>query len=215
MVERGLAGLKVLDVASRANANVALISYHFGNRDGLLDEVVRRTAVQIANARSERLAALLASSGGEPPSPRAVLRCWEDPWIENVERENSREVMQLLLHVMFAADVAPERKEHLLEDSVRVTALFLDVLAQCYPGVPREKMTWRMLCAIGASYLVLGQKSPVGWSVLSSKGKVAAQPRTKDAADELVAFILGGFSAPVDLGEGARGGPGSKRKLSS
>jgi len=196
VVERGLSGLKVLDVAARANANVALISYHFGNRDGLLDEVVRRTAAQIARSRSKQLAALLDASGAKLPDPRAVLHCWIDPWIENVEQANNRGVMQLLLHVMFAADVEQERKERLLVDSVAVTGQFLDVLGRCYPDVPREKLTWRMLCAIGSSYLVLSQKAPVGWDTLA--GQSVGSARMEDAADELVAFILGGFAAPID-----------------
>ena len=211
--ERGLSGLKVLDVAARAQANVALINYHFGGRDGLLDEVVRRTATRIARERAVRLAALLEKDGSSPPSPRAVLRCWIDPWIESIELAHEREVMQLLLHVMFAADVEQERKEHLLESSVAVTAQFLDVLEQCYPAVPRERMTWRMLCAIGASYLVLGQESPVGWNKLAREsGQHLNRLRTKDATDELVSFILGGFSAPIGLEASELPKGGDKRK---
>ncbi len=189
--------MKVLDVAARANANVALISYHFGNRDGLLDEVIRRTAAQIAQTRSKRLSALLDSNGATLPDPRAVLHCWIDPWIENVEHLNNRKLTQLLLHVMFSADVEQERKERLLADSVAVTGQFLDVLGSCYPDVSRERLTWRMLCAIGSSYLVLGQQAPVGWEALA--GQATRRSRIEDATDELVAFILGGFSAPINI----------------
>lgn len=196
IAEHGLAGLKVLDIAARAQANVALINYHFGNRDGLIGEVIRREGEQIAQARSRRLATLLEAAGAALPDPKAVLHCWVDPWVENVEHPRNREVMQLLLHVVFAADVAPERKERLLERTVAVTSQFLDVLGRCYKDVPRERMAWRMLCAIGASYLVLGQKSPVGWTQLAS-GQAGVPPKMADAADELVAFILGGFAAPM------------------
>ena len=197
--ERGLAGLKVVDVAARAGANVALISYHFGGRDGLLDEVIRAMAAQIAGERLDRLSLLFSSNAS--PDARAVLRCWIDPWIENVERPQNREVMQVMLHVMFAADVARERKEHVLEETVKVTALYLDALSNCYPAVPREKMMWRMLCAIGASYLVLAQREPVGWDTLAGVERPAShQAKPGEGADELVAFVLAGFGAAVDVG---------------
>ncbi|WP_342133526.1 TetR family transcriptional regulator [Hydrogenophaga sp. OTU3427] len=196
VAERGLSGLKVLDVAARADANVALINYHFGGRDGLLDEVIRGMASQIANDRLDRLSRLLALD--TPPDAREVLRCWIEPWIENVELASNREVMQVMLHLMFAADVDRKRKEHVLESSVKVTALYLDTLSNCYPHVPRGKMMWRMLCAIGASYLVLAQREPVGWNTLAGAEHPPFEPQMREGADELVTFILGGFSADSD-----------------
>lgn len=196
LVERGLSGIKVLDVAARAGANVALINYHFGGRDGLLDEVVRRVAAQIAQARSARLAELLALSGSELPSAAEVLRCWIEPWLKNLEHDNNREVMMLMLHLMFAADVEFSRKERLLESSIEVTSRFVDVLSRIFPAITREQMTWRMLCAIGASYLVLGQARPVGWDVLSGGRTQPRKAVRQQAMNELVSFILAGLSAP-------------------
>ena len=210
LVERTLSGFKVLDVAARAGANVALINYHFGGRDGLLDEVVRRVAGQIAQTRAERLAALLASCPAGLPSPLDVLRCWLEPWLESVEHENNREVMMLMLDVMFAADVDRSRKERLLESSVEVTGRFVGVLTRIFPAVSREQMTWRMLCAVGSSYLVLGQAHPIGWEKLAHHGKRSMQPVRQQAVKELVTFILAGLSAPSAAIAGA--GPAPRRK---
>ncbi|MCG2591444.1 TetR/AcrR family transcriptional regulator [Ramlibacter sp. XY19] len=209
VAERGLSGLKVVDVASRAGANVALINYHFGGRDGLLDEVIRGMAAQIAGERLDRLSLLLATESS--PDPREVLRCWIQPWIENVQRPHNREVMQMMLHLMFAADVDRKRKEHVLEESVKVTALYLDALSNCYPTLPRDKMMWRMLCAIGASYLVLGQGAPVGWNTLAGVEARPSPPRSEDGAEELVTFILAGFAAPA---QGASTKQPRRRKIS-
>lgn len=199
----GLAAFKVLDVASRAQANVALINYYFGGRDGLLDEVVRRVAEQIASQRAARLGAILAAAGDRRPDVRTVMHCWIDPWLENIERPDNQQVMLLMLHIMFAADVDRERKERLLQGSVEVTSRFIEVLCSCFPEVTREQMTWRMLCAVGASYLVLGQRHPVGWLVLAGKRRAAGRPDRQQAFDELVAFILAGLSTPGPASAGA------------
>lgn len=68
-----------------------------------------------------------------------------------------------------------------------------------------------MLCAIGASYLVLGQNAPIGWSKLSNDGKQSGHSRTSSATEELVAFILGGFSAPINVSTAER----SRRKVAA
>ena len=53
--EKGLAGFKVVDVAARARANVAMFDHPFGSRHLLLDEAVRLAAVGVAWVRAERV----------------------------------------------------------------------------------------------------------------------------------------------------------------
>lgn len=193
LAERGLTGFKVLEVAARAEANVALINYYFGGRDGLLDEMVRDQAEKIALKRSRLLDAMLARAGSTPLDARKVLQCWIDPWLEQMECETNRHVMQLMLHLMFAADVERERKEHLLGSAAEITGRFVQVLCSCFPRITREQMSWRMLCGIGACYLVLGQREPIRWKTLAGRpGAKALASRRK----ELVGFILAGISAP-------------------
>jgi AcrR family transcriptional regulator len=197
---KGLEGFKLADVAARAGANVALVSYYFGGKDELLDEVIRQTGVQVAQARTMRLEALLADSGGEPPSIEAIVRCWLEPWYEQVQRAKAREAMMLMVHLMFATDVGQERKERLLEDTIPVTNRFLDVLEERLPGEPRASLAMRMLCAVGASYLVLGQRTHVGLSRLAGgRGQFIAAPSF--AFEKLLAFVVAGLTAPAMDGE--------------
>lgn len=148
--------------------------------------------------RSKRLAVLLQDCGDGQPDPREVLHCWIDPWIETIERGNNREILSVLLDVMYGADVPRERKERLLAQTVEVTSRFIDVLSRCYPGLSRSSMTWRMLCAVGATYQVLAQREPIGWSGLGGERARSIRAQRNEATAQLVAFILGGFAAPSD-----------------
>jgi AcrR family transcriptional regulator len=197
LAERGLSGFKVLDVAARAQANVAMINYHFGSRDGLLDEVIRLEANSVARERAIRLTRLLDSSSPAAPSPEDVLRCWLEPMFENVAAAENREVMMLMVHLMFAADVSQERKTHLLDEALVVTGRFIDVLAQSLPGVPRETLAWRMLCVVGATYVVLGQRDPIGLRRLASIATDAALPHPAQRLEETLEFLLAGVMTPA------------------
>lgn len=195
LAERGLAGFKVLDVAARAEANVALINYHFGGREGLLDEVIRQTGAGVGQQRLERLERLLATCAPKSPDPEAVVRCWLDPMFESVTRADDRGVFKAMVHLMFAADVSQERKAALLSGVLGVTGRFLDVLEQCLPRIERTALTWRMLCAIGSCYLVLSQPEPIGWPQLAAAGSRPRRASGEAAYEELITFIVAGFSA--------------------
>jgi AcrR family transcriptional regulator len=45
--EKGFQSTSVRDIASLANANVALINYHFGSKEGLLKEIMEKRALQM------------------------------------------------------------------------------------------------------------------------------------------------------------------------
>jgi AcrR family transcriptional regulator len=197
VAQDGLLGFKVLEVARRARANVAMINYHFGGRDGLLDEVIRLESLSVANKRADNLARLLSDSSKPLPSAEDVLRCWLEPMFESAAIANNREVMMLMVHLMFAADVTEERKTHLLDEALVVTGRYIDVLTKCLPEIPRATLAWRMLCAVGASYVVLGQREPVGLKRLASIEVGTALPAARQRFEETLAFVLAGITAPA------------------
>ena len=196
VAEKGLAGFKVVDVAARARANVAMINYHFGSRDLLLDEVVRLAAMRVAKVRAERLVKLVSGAPGGQPSLEAVLRCWLEPFFESVGRVDNHALMMLMVHTLFAADVDEARKAHLFDESSVVNARFLDVLEACLPEVPRSALAWRMGCAVGSCYVIFGQREALGWRRLARTSGGSAKPSRRVMFEELVSFVVAGVSAP-------------------
>lgn len=56
MIERGLLEVSIADISERAGTNVALVSYYFGNREGLMIAIIEGDARR-ASAHLERLLA--------------------------------------------------------------------------------------------------------------------------------------------------------------
>lgn len=192
---RGLTGFKVVDVANAARANVAMINYHFGGRDGLLDEVIRQEGNAMAEARDRGLKALLQVHPDSIPDAEVVLRCWLDPMVNSVKNAESQGLMHAMVHTVFAADVSDQRKQAMLGTVMESTQRYLDVLEKCLPSVDRTALNWRMMSAIGACYLVLTQAAPRSWSqIVSGKGSPAS---IKVAQEELVGFIVRGIVSTI------------------
>lgn len=79
LARHGEPGLTLRAVSAMAGSNVATVKYHFGSRDGLVDEVITTATRSVVDAQ---LAALDALDQTEPwPSPDAVIRAWAMPLV--------------------------------------------------------------------------------------------------------------------------------------
>jgi AcrR family transcriptional regulator len=80
LASHGEAGLTLRAVSAVAGSNVATVKYHFGSRDGLVDEVITSATQAVVGAQ---LAALDTLESHEPaPSPEALIRAWATPLVQ-------------------------------------------------------------------------------------------------------------------------------------
>ncbi len=83
----GLRGFRMQDVAREAGVSIGLLSYHFGDREGLLQAALdhvnastvhRAAGVPETRTPGERLTALLCSEFGDDPQIRAGSTAWNE-----------------------------------------------------------------------------------------------------------------------------------------
>jgi AcrR family transcriptional regulator len=88
--ERGFYGVSVRDVTGMAGVDVALASYHFGNKQGLLEAVFLRRAEDLNAERSARLDAVLAAAKGRrTPRLEDVIDAFTHPLLDRSTRGSS------------------------------------------------------------------------------------------------------------------------------
>jgi AcrR family transcriptional regulator len=84
--ERGYHGVSIRDVTGAAEVDVALVSYHFGSKQGLLEAVFMRRAKDLNDERLALLDALLAGSVRRPPRLEAVIDAFTRPLLDRSTR---------------------------------------------------------------------------------------------------------------------------------
>ena len=85
--QRGFYGVSVRDITGAANVDVALASYHFGNKQGLLEAVFMRRAEDLNTERIARLDAVLAAAGSRrPPKIEDVIDAFTHPLLDRSSR---------------------------------------------------------------------------------------------------------------------------------
>ncbi|EDY80817.1 transcriptional regulator, TetR family protein [Verrucomicrobiia bacterium DG1235] len=80
--EHGFHGASIRDITSRAGANIAAVNYHFGSKETLFIEMVRRRVEPINAIRFSRLDKALAESGGAPLEIREIVDILVRPMVE-------------------------------------------------------------------------------------------------------------------------------------
>ena len=85
--ERGFYGVSVRDITGAAEVDVALASYHFGNKQGLLEAVFVRRADDLNAERIARLDAVLAAAKSRrPPRLEDVIDAFTHPLLDRSSR---------------------------------------------------------------------------------------------------------------------------------
>lgn len=92
--EKGILGLRVQDVARKAGVSVPLIYKYFGDRDGLLCEVLGRMFTETARVQMERAARIISEAGENPGPDDIVAALLSDP--DNELRTCRAQMVQIL-----------------------------------------------------------------------------------------------------------------------
>ena len=134
VVEEGVHALSVRRIAGAAQANSALIRYHFGGTDGLLRDLALRNAARIADARSALLA---AGDGFDGAVDALVLPLWTQAAMSGDYRAI------VVLDEIFSRAPQDLHREiwALFADGVEETTRRL---AAAVPQVDAETLRWRI-----------------------------------------------------------------------
>jgi AcrR family transcriptional regulator len=182
--ENGYAATSLRSIISAAKVNLAAIHYHFGSKQGLLDQVILRKAGPMNERRLRLLDRYEAEAAPEPAALEKIVEAFVVPAILI---DKSPEFVKLMGRV-HAEGLMPEIA---LRNFQQVIARFQSALTRALPNLSVKELVWKAHFALGAMAIALiahphtdsgiAEESPLG---------IAAR---------LVAFVSSGFKAPATL----------------
>ena len=92
--EYGYDGVSIRQIGAAADAQIALISYHFGTKDKLYRAVFEHRINPVSERRRDALRGAMAAGGGR--TIEAVLDAFARPWIEMRGTEEGRQYTRLI-----------------------------------------------------------------------------------------------------------------------
>ncbi len=190
----GVQGVSVRRVLAEAGVNVALAHYHFGDRDGLIREVLRRRVEPLNEQRLELLDQVERDAGAEGPTLDAVLRAFFGPVVDLLDEHPDFARLIGQLHV--AAD--PKMKQFFLMLFGEVIRRFAEAARGALPEeLDSVQHACRTLFTFGAMIHTLTNYDDME---IMARGRFEV-PRGEVLLDELVAFCTAGLRGAAAAGE--------------
>jgi AcrR family transcriptional regulator len=180
--EHGYDGVSVRQIGAAAKAQIALISYYFGTKEGLYRAVFRRRLDPVS---SQRLGALrdVMRRAAPPPAIEDVLDALARPWVALRDCPEGRRYTRLI-----AREVNDPRERHrgIVEEMLDPIAReFIAAMEQVLPDHSLAEVHWAYHFFVGALLLVM--VNPERTQRLS--GSFFDLDGRKDVVGEIVGFV--------------------------
>ncbi|PKO83186.1 MAG: TetR family transcriptional regulator [Betaproteobacteria bacterium HGW-Betaproteobacteria-11] len=194
---QGFEGTSMRQLASEAGVNLAATNYHFGSKEGLMQEVLRRHLDRLSEERLRTLDALERAAGGKPLKPSQVVEAFFGSLLHLADNDAEGGTTFLRLLGRTLTEPAGFIRAFLAEEHKDVIERYRQALFNALPDVPRVEIVWRFNFMLGAaSYAIAGTDTlrlVTGWEVEESDGG----ERFERLMARLMAFLLGGLRAPL------------------
>lgn len=183
--EHGFDGVSIRDITAKAGVRLALVNYHFGTKEGLLEQVIARRADTLSRRREDALAEIdLATAGVE-----TLIEAFVQPYVDLILhggpgwRSYSRLISQIGPTGRWAA-----LSRRYFDPTAKT---FIDALSAILPGAARLALVRAFAFAISTMVAAFaGSKRVEG---LSDNKLVASDISATCRA--LVPFLAGGIRA--------------------
>lgn len=184
----GFAGTTMREVSEQARVTQALITYYFGSKYGLFEEVFLRRGSAISDERLKNLQGLQEQGGAVPV--REIVRAFLLPTVVLRTSLQGRHFLRLQARL----HTEPPEISYALRDRAYGTSTqrYVDALKEAVPGLSDLDANWRITLMVG-TYLYAfsdshrmeerlpdGQYDPDDWQSL---------------IEQVTSFVVGGMSA--------------------
>lgn len=187
----GLNAVSVRRIAEAAEVNPAMVNYHFGGKEAMIEEVVRTCAASHLSERMHQLTQ--AKRSGSALNIRDLLKIYVEPLLrrETWSRQTNRFAS---LHAALVKE-RPEQVEEIISRSYNaVNMAFLDEFCERLPELTRETVIWRFYVIIGALFFLHTRPAPPG--MLSISGGKCDPSDPDEALRQLLPVFEAALLAP-------------------
>lgn len=189
--DNGYDGTSMRDITRKARVSLALVNYHFKNKENLLREIVRLRMEPINNERLSRLVALEQHYGDDPIPLEAIVEALFEPFLR-FEGGKGQGPSSFIRCVNLRIKDRPEFwsiiwKTHFNE----ITQKTMSALRRSLPELDEQTLAWRVHFMIG---LMLSVVTSPGRLSLISDGVCDPSDMVRTLR-EMVHFVVAGLRA--------------------
>ena len=188
--EYGYDGVSIRRIGSAADAQIALINYHFGTKEMLYRAVFENRIIPLNEQRRAALGTAL-SGGGGTPTLEAVLDALVRPWIAMHGTTEGRNYTRLIVR---EGNDPREAERGIVRDLLDPVARdFIQAMEQVLPDHRRSDIHWAYHFFISALQLTLANPGRIE----RLSGDVFDHQSVDSSVERLVSFVSAALKATL------------------
>ncbi len=180
------------EITTAAGANVAAVNYHFGSKEGLILEVIRRIVEPISDHRMEAVTALEEQYAPEPIPPRELIEAYIRPVVMLLDMTDQRASRLQKLASRCISDPQVGSREEFGELFRREAQRFGKNMMRSLPELEIDEIIWRLHLTMSTVISTIGSQDAL---TRFSEGRIHSIPPSELLA-RLVDFTAAGFESP-------------------
>jgi AcrR family transcriptional regulator len=191
--ERGFDVTSLRTITAEAAVNLAAVNYHFGSKDELVREVLRRRLEPLNRERCAELRQHEAAAGPDGPSLEQILDAFVGPALRLSKdpARGGRVFMRLFGYAMSKPD--PELRDFIGSQFHEVASRFKAALQRALPALDEGEIFWRMMFMVGS----MAHSMAMSDQLHKISQGLCDPDDTEGIARRLVPFLAAGFRSPL------------------
>jgi AcrR family transcriptional regulator len=188
--ERGYHGVSIRDVTGAADVDVALVSYHFGSKQGLLEAVFLRRAADLNDERLALLDAVLASGGRRAPRLEDIIDAFTRPLLDRSTRGSPgwKSYFALIAEINNSPEFGGVLMTRFFDPVVQ---RFIEAIRRALPQCDDRDLYWAYHFLSGALTLTFAETGRID----KLSGGVCRSSDLASVHERLVPYCAAGFRA--------------------
>jgi len=194
---KGYDAASIRDITNEAGVNLASIHYHFGSKEKLLEELLKKKLDWLNQERLNALLRLESKADGAALRPSSILDAFFGTLLKMIDdKKNGGE---MFLKLLGRSSLEPSNLIWSVATNQHTDVIKRYKIALCksLPGVPESEIVWRFHFMLGATtFAISGNGLPALFSNTDIKME-NTRISQKLLMNRLMAFLLGGLRAPL------------------
>lgn len=148
---RGYRGTSLRSITEKAGVNLAAVNYHFGSKQRLLEEVIKRRIIPLNRIRRKRIEEVREEAGkkNKRPDVKAVLFAFIEPTLSFKENNpGARNFIAFISRSFSDPDDTVKKTFHRFIKPM--FQLLSEAVHEALPKLSQEDIFWRLHFTIGA-----------------------------------------------------------------